>query len=169
MSLWYSADRFSALFGNVELLEEFLATSEFGELDEFVGDEVVASEATGELWPFLLMPTSDMATRISSFCCKKSKKNVSFNTIKFSCLSMTRLTSKLKTKIIYNPQKNSWNHNIAQLIGLMPLCFDVIFQNLQILVKNSSKPRLHSAETKRKRYLTLKNWFPTLSTLFCML
>ena len=33
----------------MELLEEFLATSEFGELDEFVGDEVVASEATGEL------------------------------------------------------------------------------------------------------------------------
>ena len=73
-----------------------------------------------------------------------------------------------KPKIIYNP-KNLWNHNIAQLIGLMPLCFDIIFQNLQILVKKSSKSRLHSAETKRKRYLTLKNWFPTLSTLFCML
>ena len=56
------------------MLEEFLATSEFGELDEFVVDEVVASEATGELWPFLLMPTSDMATRISSFSCKKAIK-----------------------------------------------------------------------------------------------
>ena len=112
-------------------------------------------------------PTWRRESRLSAV--KKARKNVSFNTIKFSCLSMTRLTSKLKTKIIYNPQKNSWNHNIAQLIGLMPLCFDVIFQNLQILVKNSSKPRLHSAETKRKRYLTLKNWFPTLSTLFCML
>ena len=54
-----------ALFGVVVVLEEFLATSEFG---EFVGDETAASEATvGELWPFLLMPTSDMATRISSF------------------------------------------------------------------------------------------------------
>ena len=63
------------------MLEEFLATSEFGELDEFVVDEVVASEATGELWPFLLMPTSDMATRISSFSCKKGNKNISFNTI----------------------------------------------------------------------------------------
>ena len=48
-------------------------------------------------------PTWRRESRLSAV--KKARKNVSFNTIKFSCLSMTRLTSKLKTKIIYNPQK----------------------------------------------------------------
>ena len=53
----------------------------------------------------------------------------------------------------------------AQLDAL----YELLSDKRKKKVKKSSKSRLHSAETKRKRYLTLKNWFPTLSTLFCML